>query len=51
MNTSQSSYHTHRYSAGIDCQIARLNGILKVKNYRIARYLSTGRFFKTVVFF
>ena len=24
-NTSQSSYHTHRYSAGRDCQIASLN--------------------------
>ena len=30
-NTSQSSYHTHRYSAWRDCQIANLNKILKVK--------------------
>ena len=39
-NTSQSSYHAHRYSAR-DCQIASLNGILKVENCHIARYLLT----------
>ena len=51
-NTSHSSYHTHRYSAGRDCQIASLNGIiLKVENYHIARYLSTDQFSTTVVFF
>ena len=49
-NTSQSSYHTHRYSAGRDCQIAILNGILKVKSYYIARYLSADQFVTTVVF-
>ena len=50
-NPSQSSYHTHRYSAGRDCQIASLNGILRVENYHIARYLSTDQFFTIVVFF
>ena len=50
-NTSQSSYHTHRYSARRDGQIASLNGILKVENYHIARYLSTDQFSITVVFF
>ena len=50
-NTSQSSYHTHRYSAGRDCQIASLNEILKVENYHIACYLSADQFVTTVVFF
>ena len=50
-NTSQSLYHTHRYSAGRDCQIASLNGILKVESYHIARYLSADQFVTTVVFF
>jgi len=27
VNTSQSSYHTHRYSAGRDCQIVSLNAL------------------------
>ena len=30
---------------------ASLNGILKVENYHIARYLSTDQFSTTVVFF
>jgi len=50
-NKSQSSYHAHRYSAGRNWQIASLNGILKVENYHIARYLSTYQFSTTVVFF
>ena len=48
---SQSSYHTHRYSAGRDCQIASLNEILKVESYHIARYLSADQFITTIVFF
>ena len=50
-NTSQSSHHTHRYSAGRDCQIASLDGILKEESYHIARYLSADQFVTTVVFF
>ena len=48
-NTSQSSYHTHRYSAGRDCQIASLNGILKVESYHIACYLSADQFVTIVI--
>ena len=43
-NASQSSYHTYRYSARRDCQIVSLNGIFKVENYHVARYLSTDQF-------
>ena len=50
-NTSQSSYHTYRYSAGRDCQIASLNGILKVESYHIARYLSADQFVTTAFSF
>ena len=50
-STSHSSYHTHQYSAGRDCQIASLNGILKVENYNIARYLSADQFSTTAIFF
>ena len=50
-NTSQSSHHTHRYSAGRDCQIESLDGILKEESYHIARYLSVDQFVRTVVFF
>ena len=50
-NTSQFSYHILQYSVGRDCQIASLNGILKVENYHIARYLSTDQFSTTVVLF
>ena len=32
-------------------EIDGLNGILKVENYHIARYLSTNHFSTTVVFF
>ena len=49
-NTSQSSYHTHRYSAGRDCQIASLNKILKVESYHITRYLSADQFVTTFSF-
>ena len=29
------THHTHRYSAVRSCQIASLNGILKVENYHM----------------
>ena len=47
-NTSQSSYHIYRYSAGRNCEF---KWDLKVENYHIACYLSIDQFSTNVVFF